>query len=78
MPRTPISTNLIHNTSETEENAKLFDGFASLLEVSSLSVELTEKELQEIISSNLLEKIRRKVSEEGEFKLPFGLVVKRR
>ena len=78
MSRTPIPDNLIHKPANTEENAKLFDDFVSLVEVAPVLVELTDRELQETIASNLLEKIRQKVSEDGEVKLPFGLIIKRR
>ncbi|MDO8571483.1 MAG: hypothetical protein Q7R79_02295 [bacterium] len=77
MPRTPIPDGLIHKPAEVEENAKLFDTFAELIEVAPFLIDLTQKELQATIASNLIEKLRRKVSEEGEVKLPFGLVVKR-
>lgn len=76
MSRTPIPDNLIHKHAEVEENAKLFDTFASLLEITPSLVELTRKELQTTIASNLVEMIRRKVSEDGEVKLPFGLIIK--
>lgn len=76
MPKTPVPDSLIHKPEEVEENAKLFDDFASLVEVTPWLIGLTQKELRGMIASNLLEKLRQKVSEDGEFKLPFGLVIK--
>lgn len=68
MPRTPISNHLVHKLDDVGRNAKLFDDFVSL-------VNLDSPELREIVAANLLEKIRQKVLENGEFKLPFGLIV---
>lgn len=76
MSRTPIPDHLIHKPADIEENAKLFDAFASLVEVTPSLIKLTKKELKAMIASNLLEKIRQKVIENGEVKLPFGLVIK--
>ena len=76
MSRTPIPNRLIHKPADVKENAKLFDAFASLVEVAPSLMKLTRKELQATIASNLLEKIRQKVSKDGEVKLPFGLVIK--
>lgn len=76
MPLTPIPDSLIHKPVEIEENSRLFDAFASLVEVTYSLAELDHKELQATIASDLLEKIRQKVSKDGEVKLPFGLVVK--
>lgn len=70
MFRTPIPNNLVHKPADVEANAKLFDAFVDLVKSTS-DIE------PEIAASNLLERIRHRVSEEGEVKLPFGLVVKR-
>ena len=70
MSRTPIPDHLIHKSIEVAENAKLFDEFVSLLE------SIPDRESREITASTLFEKIRQKVSKEGEVKLPFGLVIK--
>jgi len=76
MSRTPIPDHLIHKPMEVEENAILFDAFASLIEVTPSVVKLTTEELRGTIAANLLQVIRQKVSEEGELKLPFGLIIK--
>ncbi|OGM96287.1 MAG: hypothetical protein A3B86_04050 [Candidatus Yanofskybacteria bacterium RIFCSPHIGHO2_02_FULL_38_22b] len=70
MSRTPIPDGLIHKAEDVEENGRLFDAFVSL-------VELDSPELRQVVAANLLEKIRLKIIEDGEFKLPLGLVVRR-
>jgi len=77
MSRTPIPDGLIHKPAEVEENAKLFDAFASLVDVPNMLKGSTRKELREMTASMLLEKLRRRVSEDGKIKLPFGLIIQR-
>lgn len=71
MSRVPIPKHLIHQSKEVEKNAKLFDVFVDLI-----SVDL-DKDLRELVMSNLFENIRQKVAKEGKIRLPFGLVIKR-
>lgn len=69
MSRTPIPDGIIHKPADVEANAKLFDTFVDLVKSTS-NVE------PEIAALNLLERIQHKVSEDGEIKLPFGLIIK--
>lgn len=69
MSRTPVPDHLIHKSKDVKENARLFDDFVSL-------IDLDPPELREVVAASLLEKIRQKVLEDGELKLPLGLIIK--
>ena len=87
MPRTPVSTNLVHSADEVANNARLIDEFIEMLTLDPLKgytdnelrelIGYTGGEMRQIVASQLLEKIRFKVMDTGEVRLPFGLVIKR-